>query len=434
MAVAAARKAQELSESVSEREKRRIALRALQMEAILDISNPTKHAAYKKAIEAALTIDINDPELWLLRGNAEEPTAAGRGQRGLLASAAFYEAALKRSPENFAAYHYLIHTYEELGRMEDALQAGERYASLVPAVPHAQHMYGHDLRVVGRVEESIAQFRKADELERAYYTSERIDPKYDWHHVHNLDLMSISFEYRGEIRQAEALWRDAYTLPPVDAVFEAYRSRWPELLLRNGQYQEALVACKDLVGSRSAVGRSVGHAFRGQVLIAMGKDQEARQELEQAEAERTQVQEYDSEPLMPQPRQLTSQPIEFLKVQLEMYAKETRSAGKEHLRTLLTHLSQTTHSADGLIAVFRLEYLSSFAAKAGDTDLAEFAARLVVKFDANHAGGHYALALAAERASDLETAKSEFAKAAKLWSSADADYEPARVARERANR
>ena len=55
-------------------------------------------AAYKQAIDRAIAADIDDVELWLIRGNAEEPTAAGRGQRGGAASTAFYQEALRLAP------------------------------------------------------------------------------------------------------------------------------------------------------------------------------------------------------------------------------------------------------------------------------------------------------------------------------------------------
>ena len=132
-------KAQSLAAGASAREQRRIAIRAKQLDALNEISNPAKHLEYKKAIDDALSIDINDSELWLLRGNAEEPTAAGRGQRGGAASTAFYERVFALSPDNFAAHHYLIHSYENIGQMEPALKHGEAYSRLAFAIPHAHH-------------------------------------------------------------------------------------------------------------------------------------------------------------------------------------------------------------------------------------------------------------------------------------------------------
>src|SRR5215469_18718812 len=106
---AALQRASSLAGNLSEREQLRIALRAQQLDAINDIQNAAKHEAYKKAIDEALGEYPQDSELWLLRGNAEEPTAAGRGQRGLVGAVAYYQAALAVSPANPAAEHYLVH-------------------------------------------------------------------------------------------------------------------------------------------------------------------------------------------------------------------------------------------------------------------------------------------------------------------------------------
>src|SRR5262249_56425820 len=105
-------KAQSLAAGASERERRRIEIRSRQLEAISDPGNTQKHLEYRKAIDAALAVNPDDAELWLLRGNAEESRPFGRGQFGGAATIAFYEAALKRVPDHFAAHHYLTHTYE----------------------------------------------------------------------------------------------------------------------------------------------------------------------------------------------------------------------------------------------------------------------------------------------------------------------------------
>jgi len=152
--------ARSLAGNASEREQLRIALRAQQLNAINDIQNAGKHEAYKKAIDEALTQYPDDSELWLLRGNAEEPNAAGRGQRGRIGAVAYYQAALAISPNNPAAEHYLVHTYETIRHADEAVKHGEIYARLCPAIPHAQHMYGHDLRVEGRTDEPSPSFAR----------------------------------------------------------------------------------------------------------------------------------------------------------------------------------------------------------------------------------------------------------------------------------
>ncbi|HSE37691.1 MAG TPA: hypothetical protein VLG74_10335, partial [Blastocatellia bacterium] len=240
-------KAQSLDSGASPREQRRIAIRAKQLEALSEVSNTTKHLEYKKAIDDALSLDINDAELWLLRGNAEETTAAGRGQRGGAASTAFYQRVFAVSPDNFAAHHYLIHSYENIGQMEPALKHGEAYSRLAFAIPHAHHMYGHDLRRVGRIMEAIAEFRKADDLENSYYNTENIPSDYDWHHQHNLDLLSTSYQYVGQMKTAEQLMKQAFAIPSVDEGREFAKREWPRFLLGRGRKQEALAAANSLV-------------------------------------------------------------------------------------------------------------------------------------------------------------------------------------------
>lgn len=93
---------------------------------------------------------------------------------------------------------------------EEAVKHGEIYARVTPNIAHAQHMYGHDLQKVNRNSEAVIQFQKAQQIEEAYYREEHIDVKYDWHHIHNLDLMSISRAFMGQMKEAEALWREGF--------------------------------------------------------------------------------------------------------------------------------------------------------------------------------------------------------------------------------
>ena len=140
---------------VSERERWRLDIREKQLAAIDDIKDAALFLAYKKAIGDALAGNLDDPLLWVLRGNAEETNASGRGQRGTAASIAFYEAALRLVPDHATAHHYLVHSYETIGRIDKALEHGEVFARMAPAIPHAAHMWGHDLRRVGRVDDAL---------------------------------------------------------------------------------------------------------------------------------------------------------------------------------------------------------------------------------------------------------------------------------------
>ena len=277
--------AETLATAASAREKRRIALRAKQLEAMADPGDTARHAAYKKALDDALAIDFEDVELWLLRGNAEEASAAGRGQRGGASSTAFYHAALRLAPDNADAHHFLTHSYETIGQIPLALKHGEAYARLSPAIPHAHHMWGHDLRRVGRIDDAIAAFRRTNEMEKAYYAAERIPAEMDWHHVHNLDLLATAYQHKGQMRQAEATMREAEALPPTTDYVEFNQKLLSIFLLGRQRWDEATESTSRLIRGRWSATRAVGHALAGHALLARSRIPEARAALLAAERE-----------------------------------------------------------------------------------------------------------------------------------------------------
>src|SRR2546429_2438628 len=96
-------------------------------------------------------------------------------------------------------------SYENIGRTDEALYHSEAYLQVSSSIPHAHHMRGHELRRAGRIEDAIEEFRKANELENAYYRTERIRAEYDWHRPHNLTLLAICYQLLGQMRAAEQL-------------------------------------------------------------------------------------------------------------------------------------------------------------------------------------------------------------------------------------
>jgi tetratricopeptide (TPR) repeat protein len=381
-----------------------------------DLANTAKHLAYKRAIDEAIAIDLNDSELWLLRGNAEESTAAGRGQRGGAASVAFYERALKVSPDNFAAHHYLIHSYETIGNIELALRHGEVYARLSFAIPHAHHMFGHDLRRVGRIEDAIAAFRRADELERAYYKAENVRADYDWHHQHNLDLLSTSYQYMGQMKTAERLMREALSLDTASEGREFNKKEWPGFLLSRGRKEESLAAARELAQGKFTGGRAVGHVFAGHALAAMNKIAEARSELAAAEKLTQELPR-----ISPFVTQSTLSPyLDGLRGEI-LLRTDKREEGREMLLSVMRRLRATPGPDAWSQALFRLEAIARVAREVGDWEFAEYAARQMLDHDSSYAGTHYALALVAEHKGDAASAQKEFALALKYWRKADAD-------------
>ena len=410
--------AQSLAANLSERERLRVSLRAKQLEAMKDILNSGEHQAYKAAIDAALMKYPDDSELWLLRGNAEEPTAAGRGQRGLVGAVAYYQAVLAISPDNPAAEHYLVHAYESIEHAEEALKHGEIYARLCPSIPHAQHMYGHDLRVLGRSDEAIAQFQKADALELSYYESEKIPARYDWHRIHNLDLMAGSYEFKGQVKQAEKLLREFFSLRANDGLWASYQGDWPRFLLSRGRYAEALSAAEEMTRGEFPLQRSMGHLFAGRALVALNRVDEAQQSLDKAEKESENVPESDPEPLMPQPRRVLDVQRNILRGEITLRKGNSTEANAQ-LGEVLTRSLGAKGGADAVSHLFTMLYIAQQARSAEDWYLAETAAKQMLFVDPSYAGGHYFAAFVAEHKGDSATARREFTTTERLWGQAD---------------
>jgi tetratricopeptide (TPR) repeat protein len=411
-------KAEALASGASAREQRRIALRGKQLEALADLWNPAKHLEYKKAIDAALAADMKDVELWLLRGNAEEPTAAGRGQRGGAASVAFYSQVLRLSPDNGAAHHYLTHSYETIGGIPEALAHGEVYARTAPAVPHAHHMWGHDLRRVGRIDDAIAAFRKTDELEKAYYAAERIAPEMDWHHIHNLDLLATAYQHKGQARQAEATMREAFGITAAFDRAEFDQKQLPAFLLARGRWDDALEAAQRMSRGKWAGTRAVAHALAGHAHLARGRKAEAKAALASAVRELTDVPAAAAGIAVSRPQ---VQPwVDMLRGEMMM-----REGATAEGRALLEGVAKTLRAAPGpdawIQALFRLEAIASLAREVGAWDLAATMAQQMLDHDAAYAGSHLAAALMAEHKGDSTAAARSLAAAERYWAQADAD-------------
>ena len=406
---AALEKAQALSGNRVESERLRILIRARQFDYLDDSGNLQKYFAYRQAITDALAAKPNDAWLWTLRGFADEGTPFAHGQGGAVDTIAFYETALQLSPDSFVAHHYLAHTFENRGLAREATEQSEKYVRLCPAVPHAHHMHGHNLRRSGHTEEAIEEFLKARELENAYYRAENIPPQLDWHHAHNLQLLAMSYQALGQLKAAEAAFREAFSLPTYIDFADFNRKAWPEFLLDHGRVEESLSASRVLVGSNWAMARFAGHALTGRALAAMNRLEEAKSELNLAEREMEQL-----------PPAVIKLLVDGELLQVEIMLREGK---REKGNILAKKIEEEIVAVPGpdawSEALFQLEYIARIAREADDWDLAEITAGRMIQHDPTYAGGYLALGLSAQHRGDTATAKREFTKADKLWNKAD---------------
>lgn len=406
-------KAQLLADHLSAGEQTRIKIRAAQLEYLAGNGDLQKYFAYRQAIGDAIGANPNDPWLWILRGFADEGTPYAHGQGGHSDTIAYYETAMNLAPDNFVAHHYLAHTLENLGLAKLSLEQSEIYVRLAPAIPHAHHMRGHDLRQLGRTEEAIQEFLKTDELEKAYYASENIPARYDWHHEHNLTLLAMSYQSLGQMKLAEAAFREAFAMPAYNDLAEFNRRAWPEFLLDRGHAQEALDESQGLIQSKWALGRFAGHTIAGRALLQLDRMSDAKHELSLAEQESEQI---------------PSAVLGMLPNAGELNAEILlREKNWDRANPLMNQIEEKIHMVPGpdawCEALFEMESIARVAEQAGDWELAESTAQKMIQHDPSYAGGHYIFGQAAQHRGDTDTAKQEFARADKLWSKADPDVQ-----------
>jgi tetratricopeptide (TPR) repeat protein len=411
-AKAACEHAKSLADQAREGEQTRVSITAAQLDFLEDSSagSMQRYFAWRKMISDALAAAPTDPWLWILRGLADEGNPAPMGQGGGIDTVAFYETALAYSPDNSAAHHFLAHTFENLGRTQDALVQAEAYVRLAPAIPHAHHMRGHELRRLGRTAEAIEEFRKAGELEEAYYKTENIPALYDWHRAHNLALLALCYETLGQMKAAETPLREMFSLPGRTDIAEFNRREWPDFLLDSGHAEEALQTAHTMISnSHWAMGKFAGHAVAGRAYLAMNRIDDAKAELDAAEREMENV---PSSAI----GQLPNASILRAEIALREHKFESADESLKKVEATLRSMPGPDSWSESL---FELQSIARAAEQSGDWPLVEYTGRQIIEHDPSYAGGYYVAGLVAEHAGDASLAQSQFQKAEKLWAGAD---------------
>ena len=404
-------RAQKLSASSAAHVKRHVDARALQMAAEDAPGDAAKLAAYRKALDAAIAAFPTDVEFLLLRGIAESPDPADRGQGSVAASIPYYERALKASPTHFGPRHYLAHAHENAGRMKEATDNAAAYASAAAGVPHALHMHGHELRRLGRIVEAIGRFEAADKLGRDYLAREKIAAEYDWHHAHNVDLLAASYQYVGQMKKAEALLKQNFNTPTNLLVQAVNKREYPAFLIARNRPAEAIAAAKTLLSHPNLVVQATGQIETGFALLSMNRPADAAAASNAALKLLRSAQGAQG---------LAAIALEALQGEFLL-----RTAQRDKGRAVMERAAQKWRSLSGPDAwsqsLFRLEALARAARSVGDWTFAARLAQMMLEHDPNYAGTHLALALVAQHGGNKEAARREAELAAKAWGNADKD-------------
>jgi tetratricopeptide (TPR) repeat protein len=362
-------------------------------------------------------------ELLLLVGHAQDPPLANHGMDHDSTSLPFYQRALEQAPHYFAVHHYLAHAYENMNRLELALPHAETYARAASGIPHAHHMFGHVLRRSDRIDQAIAEFVKADEIETAYLRREAIPARYDWHYRHNLNLLGMAYQYVGRMKAAGDVLRRSFDLESaVPSADDLTRKEWPAFLLAQGRTGEALAAARTLTAASTPLVRALGHLLASRALQALNRPDVAAERgnlaLQQMRAAGpiggVLVPEY----------QLTQG--EFL-----LRSNQTNN-GATLVRDAVKKLRAQSGPDAWAQTLFSLESAARTARGVGAWELAADLANEMRAHDPAYAGTEYALAQVDEHGGDTRSAAKHYETAARKWGTADPDLAALRDAQRRA--
>jgi tetratricopeptide (TPR) repeat protein len=411
-----------LEAKANDHDRRHIEARRLQM-AAEDHPSDAALAAYRTALDEALKAFPNDAEFWLLRGNAESPDPADRGQGSVAGSIRYYEKAHALAPEDDAPLHFLTHAYENSRDAANALKTSEQYAKAAPSIPHAQHMHGHVLLGRGRLGEAATAFEAADRIDRAYLAAEKIPAEYEWHVEHNLDLLGASYAYLGQMQKAEQALKDGFALPTALAVQAFNKRNYPAFLTARGRFDDARAAAAALVAHPSSFARVAGQMEDARALMAKTPG-DIRPAAPAINAALTVMRS------SPPAGAFAAGPFAVLQGEYFIFANQ-RTRGEPMLRQAVQKLRLLTGPDAHMDALFTLEDIARSMRDAGAWDLAAWAAGQMLEYDANYAGSHFASALALEKTGNPSGARTAFAAAARLWSGADPALPELQLARQK---
>ncbi|GAB3938246.1 tetratricopeptide repeat protein [Larkinella terrae] len=420
-ALKAAETAKSFSKYASEREKGHIELRFAQLKAVDSLSNQKLLNDYRTKVNGIVKKFPTDPELWLLSGNSYEKFATGRGQGSSTGSIAIYEKILQFAPDHPAAHHYLIHAYEGMGDYTEALKHGKDYARLAPNLAHALHMYAHDLMKTGDVDNAIAEMKQTDAIERGLYTSEKYDPMYDWHHIHNISLLALCYQYQGRIQEAEKLVKERFEIKrPINLERTFYNKMgYPTLLITQNRDEEARPIAEEMTKGKTPGERVIGHYLLGMIALKKNQLEQAKASLKTAQTELVEAKkeaqtDWLNAWLDPHPK--------FLASLIALHDPAAREKGLADIRKFQASARDQTGPDPWIEALFQLEMIAQVATQLKLTDFAEESTKVLAEHDPYYPGTHFVLARIADLKGDKATAEKECQLARKGWSKADAVF------------
>jgi tetratricopeptide (TPR) repeat protein len=185
------------------------------------VNDGARLLAYERAMAGVARRRPEDKEARIFRAlalialgqlNASDSTYARQRE-----AARILEPLYRRYPDHPGLAHYLIHAYDSPALAHSGESAADRYASIAPSVPHAEHMPSHIYTRIGAWDKSIAANLKAAEAARRFEVAKHAGAMWD-QRAHALDYLVYAYLQLGRVADARAVAqqvaRVTETFPP----------------------------------------------------------------------------------------------------------------------------------------------------------------------------------------------------------------------------
>ncbi|MES2890618.1 MAG: hypothetical protein V4725_01365 [Bacteroidota bacterium] len=375
-----------------------------------------------------------DPQMWMYTGilrlftDFKGPEGETYAQKCRAAMDNYLSKTLAISPDHFGAFHFLIHMNEGASDFKKALYYGNLYTQSSPEIPHAWHMYAHDLMKTGQVSEAIEKFNHAFALEKKKYQSEQMPAHYDWHHQHNMELLAYCHQYKGQFKQAEEIFSRLDTLRAFRPAMEGrIRKGHPYFYLQNNQPEKAILLAKRLSNSPEATNQYMGNFIEGlaQVfqkndgtamehynkmihIVDSMKESDVRQGMRQADANEAYNYMY------------ARAGIVAMGAGLVKDAYDTTMLKK--MKAVQGTLLKQTGPDPWIDALYFLQMLTQLSLQTGNLKLAEISANNMVLHDPEYPGSYWLLARIKKMQGDAAGSAANLEKAKLGYKDADKDF------------
>jgi len=247
--------------------------------------------AYADAMERAWMEFPNDPDVSALYAESlmdlqpwDYWTNEGAPKGRTREIVSVLERTLERYPDHPGAAHFYIHAVEASQSPDRAIAAAESLANRVPGAGHLVHMPSHIWVRVGRWQDSVKANRAAVAADRAYFKHAPPPTLYTLYYAHNLHFLAYGAMMCGQYETAMQAARDLEREVPEQAVrdmaglIEGIMPTTYHVMIRFGKWEEVLKEPKP--ADYRLVSRAVHHYARGIALSALGRTDEAREEIE----------------------------------------------------------------------------------------------------------------------------------------------------------